>query len=195
MKYKKFHGQYGEDSIVRYKIPNLPEIGFYVDVGSGHWQDLSNTYHFDRCGWKGLCIEAHPKRIKALDLYRSATVEHCAISTSGILNIAKKADLSTVGDHLRADETEIQAIVPCFPLETILQKHNVPHIDLLSIDVEGQEEYVWKSMDPNRKPTVVIIEYNTHGKESRKTDLTIMMVEAGYNIVGETEANLICHFG
>ena len=191
MQYRFFHSQWGEDKLIRSLVPNLPEFGFYVDVGSGDWRHLSNTLHFDRNGWQGLCIEANAARLTQYGSRRTARLENAAIASGGILTIGDNPDFSTMGDHLRADEVAEQIAVPCYPLEVILTKHDVGQIDLLTIDIEGHEEYAWQSMSPSRLPTVVIIEHETHGRENRKERIAKMVCSAGYKVIAETFSNLI----
>jgi hypothetical protein len=41
--------------------------GVYVDVGSNHPTELSNTAFFDKClGWRGVCIEPQPGALHSL---------------------------------------------------------------------------------------------------------------------------------
>jgi hypothetical protein len=43
----------------------------------------------------------------------------------------------------------------------VLAKYDVPEeFDLLSIDIDGQDHWVWKSMDQRYRPRIVVIEYN-----------------------------------
>ena len=49
-------------------------------------------------------------------------------------------------------------------INQIFEKHAVPHdLDLLSIDIDYNDFYVWQAIDPKYRPAVVVIEYNaTH---------------------------------
>jgi hypothetical protein len=54
----------------------------------------------------------------------------------------------------------VQASITTENVEEILRKHDVPrHFDLLDIDIDGNDYWVWKSI-VNYRPRVVIIETN-----------------------------------
>lgn len=168
--YTIFHSQFGEDRYI-YEHIGLPDKGVFVDVGAGHGIKLSNTYFFEKNGWTGICIDADPYQHELLKKYRT-NVEWAAISNeegeiefsraylSDYSSSFKKEKYSGIAKILFKDVIR----VPCFKLETILTKHKIGHIDLLSIDVEGTELEVWKSFDYEKhKPKVVIIEFLTFG--------------------------------
>ena len=46
-------------------------------------------------------------------------------------------------------------------ITALFDKYNVPHdFDLLSLDIDYNDFYVWKALDEKFKPAVVLIEYN-----------------------------------
>lgn len=46
-------------------------------------------------------------------------------------------------------------------INQVFKKYNVPeHFDLLSIDIDGNDYWVWKAIDPKYRPRVVVMEYN-----------------------------------
>lgn len=54
-----------------------------------------------------------------------------------------------------------QEFVTASNINCLLDKYEVPSdFDLLSIDIDGQDIYVWRAIE--RRPMVVVIEYNAH---------------------------------
>lgn len=54
-----------------------------------------------------------------------------------------------------------QEFVTAENVNEMLAKHGVPEEpDLLSIDIDGQDYWVWQAVSPRWKPRVVVIEYN-----------------------------------
>lgn len=94
-------------------------------------------------------------------------------------------------------------------INEIFDKYEVPQSpDLMSIDVDGMDYYLWKAL--KRKPRVVIIEYNIRRPKgiqpyfslnvwnrlndnyfgACKEEMIKLGKEKGYELVGENEANL-----
>lgn len=54
-----------------------------------------------------------------------------------------------------------QEFVTARNVNDLLAKYAVPHeLDLLSIDIDGQDYWVWQAIAPCYRPRVVVIEYN-----------------------------------
>ncbi len=197
-KYTKFHSQFGEDRWI-FEYINLPKKGVFIDIGAGHPISLSNTYFFERNGWKGICIDADPTQYSLLKKVRE-NVEWAAISSEeGEIEFSPAylpAHSSTLG---KSEYKELLKIpfkapirVPSFRLETILTKYNIELIDLLDIDVEGTELEIWKTFDYEKhKPKVVIIEYYTFGLSDSSTKIKDFFSKLPYQLVHTTCTNFI----
>lgn len=57
-----------------------------------------------------------------------------------------------------------KAFITAENINELFEMHGVPHeFDLLSIDIDYNDFYIWKALDEKYKPAVVVIEYNaTH---------------------------------
>ena len=155
-----FYGQLLEDKHIytRY-FPRLRN-GTFLELGAFDGVTYSNTKFFeDSLGWSGVLIEAHPHAAALLAVNRPRSKRfHCAVSTQeGELEFIVNANgpVSSVKDftsekhhqgwHAK-NATEIVK-VPSRPLGSILREAGVWRIDFWSLDVEGGELEVLKSMD------------------------------------------------
>ncbi len=164
------HGLYGqglEDLYLR-RIFGTRRDGFYVDVGAHDGCFLSNTYGLYRDGWRGLCVEPNPASYAALRRRRPRdvclNVGVAAEEGRGVLKWA--AGLTEGSSFLRSGEAVATETVSVRPLQRILEEHGVPReFEVLSVDVEGMELEVLRSLDWRvYRPRIVIVEYNSEGK-------------------------------
>lgn len=192
--------QFGEDEFVVTHVKRLPKQGVFVDVGAGDPVRFSNSYHFEQLGWTGLCIDADPKQVEALTQSRDCEVEWAAVGlTSGEVQLlqSENPDFSTTLDHLptvaEARGWEYAPIsVPAMPLEALVEKHGIQGIDLLTIDTEGTELDVCKSLDwEKHRPETVIVEFLTWGRPSQEMAVRDYFATMPYRLIHRTRSNLV----
>jgi FkbM family methyltransferase len=195
----QFCSQFGEDSFL-VDDGRLPGRGVFVDIGAGDPIRFSNTYYLERRGWTGLCIDADPKQVDALQRSRTCAVEWAAITSAGEearLLQCEDPDYSTTLEHLRdvaADKGWEYAltVVPATRLEELLVRHQIGKIDLLSIDTEGTELDVCASMDwRQHRPSVVVIEHSTLGRPSQEPQILDYFRDLPYRLLHRTACNFI----
>lgn len=198
IQYNRFHSQFGEDRYI-YEHLKWPSQGVFVDVGAGHPSYLSNTYFFEKNGWKGICIDADPTQYELLKKERNQ-VEWAAIGPEEGEIEFSQSYLPTYSSAV--SEKEYNPIlkvpfkgtikVPAFRLETILEKYQIGKIDLLDIDVEGTEIEVWQTFDYEKhQPTVVILEYQTFGLGDNSQKIRDFFSHLPYKLVHKTCTNFI----
>ena len=128
--------QIGQDGILA-KIFELIGEGekFCVEFGAWDGKYLSNTWNLiANKGWGGILIEGDPVKFNRL----LATHPYPRVKS---LN----SFVHWLGEN---------------SLDTILSRNDAPgQIDLMSIDVDGNDWHVWKSMMKHR-PRVILIEFN-----------------------------------
>src|ERR1700761_3047539 len=79
----------------------------------------------------------------------------------------------------KAEDKSALYLTPCFPLETILLALNVSHVDYFSLDVEGLELDILKTVPFNDVTIDVLsVEYD-HVKEGKEV-MKSYMEEKGY---------------
>lgn len=147
--------------------------GVYVDVASNDPVDRSSTFFFDRClGWKGICVEANSDYHPATYSVRScAIVPTCVADRSGktvVFNMAGGHggilnERYKFNDKATKSTRSVMRKLPlnCTTGKEICERHNVRHIDYLSIDIEGGE-----------------LDF-LHGFDFKSTSVNIITVEIG----------------
>lgn len=162
----------------------LPDVGVYVDVGACHPSELSNTRWLDDRGWDGLCIEPDPRCV-LLESFRKRVVRS-AVSDVEIetdFHIAPDIGFSGLlanGNGSIRLKTE--------RLDTILDREGIDDVTLLSVDTEGTELDVLKSLGKYR-PEYIVVEHVTCGRNHR--DELLAYLTPDYCLLHETACNLI----
>jgi len=150
--------------------------GFFVECGAADGETVSNSLFFElKRNWTGLLIEANPDFHRALlDKNRRAYVLRTCLSTErrpmtvhlqpagflgGIADKMHRSHLSFIGANMKP------AIkVNCFPLNAVLAALEVSHVDYLSLDVEGPEIEILRTVDWTRLSIdVITVEYRIYG--------------------------------
>ena len=129
------YSQFGEDGVIR-KIFEIIGIKSKVCVEFGAWDGfhLSNTANLWTKSWKGVLIEGNKKRFRCL--VENVKAYDC---------ICIQSFVDSKGES---------------SLESLLVMHGITTtIDLLSIDIDGNDYYIFESLREIR-PRVIICEYN-----------------------------------
>lgn len=187
-----FYSQFGEDEWVFKNVPDLPKKGFFCEVGAFDGRASSNTLAFEEMGWEGICIEPDPEIANQCRHNRRAFTITCAVDYTlrgfGRFHI-NRSDRGTSGLWRPATGDHIE--VPVKTLEEILNAHNLSSLDLLSIDTEGSELEVWKSLGDHCRPKIAIIEFLTEPGGSRLDGIKEQLEKDKYRLVHTTHANAI----
>lgn len=136
-KERKVHSQNGEDGILLYIFS---KIGVYnhtfIEFGAGGYS--SNTENLIRnFGWGGLLLDGSESEIKRMNEHYKSLPN---VSDGQV--IAKQAWLTREN------------------INDIFKKNNIQgKIDLLSIDIDGNDYWIWEAINIV-EPNVVVIEYN-----------------------------------
>ena len=165
------YSQEGED-IVLGTLFAEHHAGFYVDVGAHHPRRFSNTYLFYLRGWSGINIDAMPgsmrpfRRKRPRDINVEAAVSDRAADliyhafdepalTSFSAEMARQRIAEGSGRLLWTKTLRTRT------LSELLAEHLPPEqkIDFLSVDVEGHDLEVLRSLDWRRyRPEAVVVE-------------------------------------
>ena len=162
------YGQTGEDRIIEAYFPNLG-TGFYVDVGCNEPVRNSNTFKLYRRGWRGINIDANaaliasfaPQRprdcnVRAIvsDVEQDMTLDIYADSLFSTVSAERRQELEGDRAVVRRETTRSRR------LTQILDEQHAPAVfEVLSVDVEGHDLQVLKSLDLQRyQPTLIVVE-------------------------------------
>ncbi len=163
----EFYSQNGEDEALSRIFGS--QLGVCVEVGANDGVTFSNTYYFDKLGWRCILVEPNPALCREIRLKRGdgTTLFECAASSSegtAMLNVGA-GDLYSSLESLNiktGTEPVTQVLVPTRTLDSILEEAGVGAIDFISIDVEGHEIHALGGIDLRRwKPRIVVLEDNT----------------------------------
>jgi hypothetical protein len=181
--------QFGEDGIIAKALELLPERNHWcIEFGAWDGKKYSNTYNLITAhGYRGVLIEADVVRFR--DLQRTHDAQK-NILINAVVGFTEKDSL-----------------------ETLLRGHPIPDdVDLLSIDIDGNDYHAWGAIYKLR-PKLVVIEFNptianpirfvqqprlgvTHG--SSAAALIELARAKGYELICAMTSNLIfvesCYF-
>jgi FkbM family methyltransferase len=205
---KVSYSQCGEDLIVRY-ILNLRGINrpTYIDIGANDPYFLSNTAIFFEQGCSGINIDANPNlmdkfmQIRPTDVNLNIGIgsENCEMDfyimndpTLSSFSIDECRNMEKTGKYWIAETKKIRVTT----ISEILQEYrNGIFPDFLSLDVEGMDLEILKSIDYLKSsPKVICVEaaeYSPIGAGNRRTELIDFLSQQGYLEYANTNLNAI----
>lgn len=178
------------------EVADCKRGGYYVDIGSNDGETISNSFTLDtKFGWSGLCTDPFPhgmeKRSCAVSksaLWDQAGKEVVFDHTSGDDGVFSKLDdLESGRDGIVAHLTTEKVTLVTKTAQQVFDEHGVPAtVDFLSLDVEGAEIHVLKSMDFTKHCfRAVAIEHNF--QEPNRSQMRSLLEAKGYTYSGSEE--------
>ena len=130
----KVFSQFGDDGILQYLIKNLDiKTKFFVEFGVENYEEANTRFLLECNNWQGLVIDSSSKYISHIKKQ----------------NYYWKFRLKTEESFITKENINL-----------ILKKHKINgQIGILSIDIDGNDYWIWKEIN-NIDPQIVIIEYN-----------------------------------
>jgi FkbM family methyltransferase len=191
---RRAYSQTGEDLALSCILRSEP--GFYVDVGCNHPTRNSNTFALYKVGWRGICIDANAGLIEQFKRLRPRDVSICvAISDEEkdvVFTEFENDHFSSLdAEHVASCKTSTaiarQRILKTRTLSAILNQCNSPRaFDLLSIDAEGHDASVLRSIDLDLyQPEVIVVEM--HGFDINRphdNDIYQYLTARNYRLAG-----------
>lgn len=162
-----FYSQFKQDSYIENNIFKGHEDGIFVDVGAHDGITFNNTLYFEReNNWTGINIEPIKLIYDKLCNNRPKCINiNCAVSDkdgvadficnsgytemlSGLVNDYDERHFNRLENELKIYGGKTNVIsVETKRLETIFDMYNIKTVNYLSIDVEGAEYSVIKSIN------------------------------------------------
>ena len=202
----RYYSQFGED-VVLANIFGAKEGGFYVDVGCFHPKQWSNTFLLHKKHWKGINIDMDEFKVQMFNIARKDSTNICtAVSDEEKdINFYCSRDYSPV-NTLNKEFAEAMAEekprrnyvlkpIRSRMLDKILTETQYAEmeIDLLSIDVEGHELPVLKSLNFEvYKPKVLVVELHAEKiEEIQASELYEFIQSKKYTLFSWVKPSLI----
>lgn len=178
-----YYSQYKQDEILEKTLFKGFKDGFYVDVGAYDGISINNTLYFHlNNNWKGINIEPIKEIYEKLTENRTNDINiNCAVANndgymkfykntcytemlSGLVDTFDERHLQRLISENNSTNSTTEIIdVETKKLETIFDIYNVKHIHYLTIDVEGAEFEVIKSINFDKVfIDVIAFENNYH---------------------------------
>ena len=128
---RRLHSQAGEDGVLAELVRRAGETSrTFVEIGSGDGSE-NCTRALLEAGWRGCWMEADPQY--------AASADAVAGGRAVVLN----------------------ALVCRENVRSLLDGAGVPaEPDVLSIDIDGNDYWIWAEIGRSRRPRIVVIEYN-----------------------------------
>lgn len=198
------YAQHGDDIVIRCVFDSLGiDNPSYLDIGAHHPTNISNTKLFYDAGSRGINVEANPNLFSQFMVDRPYDVnlnfgvgkESGFIPFYMIDNYSGRNsfDFETVNAFVQDyPEFSIKQVVdlPVMTVAQILSNRAIP--DFLTIDVEGLDYDILKSIDYERYPfKVICVEVGGSDKINYADAVSSLLEENNYFSLIRCGANLI----
>jgi len=212
----KSYSQFGEDVYISAYFKGktwtndapmqLPNGGFYVDIGAYSPTECSNTYMFYKHGWCGINVDATPGIMDSFSLIRkrdiNLNIAICSENSDLVLYCwGEPCVFNTADPALAKQRTEqlsqapYEMKVPCMTLASLLDRY-LPadrKIDFMSVDVEGLDLEVIKSNDWKKyRPELIVAEvYSSSLEQLIDTEICRFLSGENYRCIAWLQPSII----
>ncbi len=177
-----YYSQYSQDRFLNEAVFKGKKNGVFMEIGAFDGRHFSNTLFFEKyLGWTGVCIEPVPAVFKKLQLNRSCYCLESAISDyNGIAEFCwtkKVGVLSGICENyhpkhhafidyelsIRNGGEKIFFNVNVTTFNDTMELYGLTKLDFVTIDTEGGEEKIVKSIDFTKYQIDVVFVENNYG--------------------------------
>jgi FkbM family methyltransferase len=200
-----FPGQAGQD-LLAYLYFRGKKSGFFLDIGAYDGRTYSNSYVFEQLGWRGACVEPLPgvftqlRRNRRCDCYQAALAgrgapEAVFIHAVGVDTLSG-LESELAGGHEdwivreggRPERINVRAI--SFP-ELMVHYPEIRTVDFLSLDVEGAEMSILRTIDFEKYDFGLITVECIEEKTGEREELRAFMDGKGYGVLADLGLDLM----
>jgi FkbM family methyltransferase len=177
----KYYSQLMQDKFVDEYLKQK-ENGFFIEIGAHDGVSCSNTLFFEEFrNWDGICIEPGTEEFKKLNENRKSKninacvsdydgeseftyIEGYSMMLSGLSETYNQSHQNRINNEVNHYGGTInKLIMPVFKLQTILDNLNIKDVDYCSIDTEGSEFNIIKSIDFDKANIKIFSIENNYG--------------------------------
>ena len=134
----KIYSQNDEDGIILYILKHIGiKTKKFIEIGIENGTECNTTNLLKNFDWTGLQIEGDKK------LYKDSKIQLKKILREKIRNVRL-----------------VNSFVTKKNINKIIKKNSIKEVDLLSIDIDGNDFWIWEEINCI-KPRLVVIEYNS----------------------------------
>jgi FkbM family methyltransferase len=188
------YGQFGEDIPIYMLFRKRQHGSFYVDVGAFHPTKWSNSFYLYKKGWRGVLVEMQPEKALGLRIRRpkDIVIQEAVSEEPGEYEIYSAGDYSPSATIEKPENRElgtdqVHSTVKARTLTQMLDgtKYAKRKIDLLSVDAEGHDLAVLRSLDFDiYRPSVIAVESHTITMpQLMETELHAFLSDKNYDLV------------
>lgn len=177
-----FKSQAQEDRFLWENMFYGKQNGTFLEMGALDGVTFSNTYMFEKSlGWNGILIEGDPENFAKLKQNRKSQILVNAAVCSKKMQVhyvtKGLGPVRGIWEFMEEDfrkrwhkkiDMKMLPTVECIPIVDVLKNYSVKHFNLWSLDVEGSELEVLKTMNFTEYTFDVILVESYHQKERIK---------------------------
>lgn len=184
---KKYYSQFEQDKYINEKIFKNKKNGIFFEIGAYDGILSSNSYYFEKnLDWKGVCVEPIENLFNRLKRNRKCICINGCIwnkigpakfykfshpggfifGECGLIDSYDSRQLQKMYERCKNEKNCILTTleVHCYKFNDICLQNSISHIDYLSIDTEGSELLILKSIDFNNIEIAVISVENNYNE-------------------------------
>ena len=210
-KYKISYSQCGEDILMNYVLKMIDiDKPTYIDIGTNHPILNNNTFLFYQRGSRGVCVEPDPELFRIIKKNRkhdinlnigigpnnNSSADYYVMSSKSLGTfVQKEANKYVESQNYGKQNIEKIIKIPLSTINDIMEKYFFPCADIVSIDAEGLDFEIIKSLNIKKfRPKIICIEsarYNNSGKIEKQKDIFNYLENKDYLIYADTYVNSI----